>query len=69
MKQIFKTKIAHMLDNGDKLELEAFIEAKSHDDAFAQAKDRLKSVVGELASVAEIEIDMSKVELGAHKHH
>lgn len=69
MKQMFKTKIAHMLDNGDKLELEAFVEATSHDEAFEQAKGRLKSVVSELAGVAEIEIDKSKVELGAHKHH
>jgi len=68
MKQMFKTKIAHMLDNGDKLELEAYVEATSHDDAFGLAKDRLKSVVSELASVTDIEIDKSKVELGAHKH-
>ncbi len=69
MKQMFKTKIGHMLDNGDKLELEAFVEAASHDDAFAQAKERLKSVVSELAGVADIEIDKTKVEFGAHKHH
>lgn len=69
MKQMFKTKIAHMLDNGDKLELEAYVEATSHDDAFGQAKDRLKSVVSELSGMAEIDIDKSKVELGADKHH
>lgn len=68
MKQMFKTKIAHMLDNGDKLELEAFVEAASHDDAFAQAKQRLQSVVAELAGKGEIDIDKTKVETGAHKH-
>ncbi|WP_162742633.1 hypothetical protein [Rhizobium sp. CECT 9324] len=65
---MFKTKIAHMLDNGDKLELEAFVEATSHDDAFAQAQQRLQSVVAELAGKGEIDIDKSKIELGAHKH-
>ncbi|EHS50701.1 hypothetical protein PDO_0230 [Rhizobium sp. PDO1-076] len=68
MKQMFKTKIAHMLDNGDKLELEAFVEATGHDDAFAQAQQRLQAVVAELAGKGEIDIDKSKVELGAHKH-
>ncbi len=68
MKQMFKTKIAHMLDNGDKLELEAFVEATGHDDAFSQAQQRLQSVVAELAGKGEIDIDKSKVELGAHKH-
>lgn len=68
MKQMFKTKIAHMLENGDKLELEAFVEATSHDDAFSQAKQRLHAVVAELAGKPEIDIDKTKVELGAHKH-
>ena len=68
MKQTYKTKIAHMLDNGDKLELEAFVEASGHDDAFAQAKQRFQSVVTELAGAGEIEIDKTKVELGGHKH-
>lgn len=68
MKDMFKTKIAHMLDNGDKLELEAFVEAESHDAAVAAARTRLKAVVTELAGAAEIEIDKTKVELGAHKH-
>jgi hypothetical protein len=37
MKVNYKTKLAHLLDNGDKLELEAFVEANSHDEAFALA--------------------------------
>ena len=68
MTQSYKAKVAHMLDNGDKLEFEAFVEAASHDDAFLKAQARLKDVVKELAGKASIEIDKSKVEFGAHKH-
>jgi hypothetical protein len=68
MTQSYKAKVAHMLDNGDKLEFEAFVEAASHDDAFQKAQVRLKDVVKELAGKASIEIDKSKVEFGAHKH-
>jgi hypothetical protein len=68
MKHTYKTKLAHMLDNGDKLELEAFVEASSHDDAYAQASARLRTVVSQLAQAAHIDIDKTKIELGAHRH-
>lgn len=68
MKQTYKAKVAHMLDNGDKLEFEAFVDAESHDTAVAQAKARLRDVVGQLAKAADIEIDKTKIEMGAHKH-
>ncbi|EKP0299059.1 hypothetical protein JFQ87_001572 [Aeromonas veronii] len=66
--QHFKAKIAHVLDNGDKIEMEAWVEAASHDEAFALAQARFKQVVGELAAMDEIEIDKSKIEMGAHRH-
>lgn len=68
MKQSYKTKLAHMLDNGDKLELEAWVDATSHDDAVALATARFKTVVGELATASTIDIDKTKVEMGAHQH-
>ncbi|MBL1379499.1 hypothetical protein [Zobellella iuensis] len=68
MMQSFKTKVAHLLDNGDKLELEAFVEADSHDHAFTLAQARLKEVVSQLAAAPAIDIDKSKIEQGAHKH-
>lgn len=68
MTQSYKAKVAHMLDNGDKLELEAFVEAVSYDAAFAQTQVRLKEVVMQLAGSASIDIDKSKIEMGAHKH-
>ncbi|MBA4262508.1 MAG: hypothetical protein C0443_10965 [Comamonadaceae bacterium] len=69
MKQSYKTKLAHMLDNGDKLELEAWVDAVSHNEAVELATARFKAVVGELATAgAAIEIDKTKVEMGAHKH-
>ncbi len=68
MKQTFKAKLAHMLDNGDKLEFESFVEASSHDDALAQATTRMRSVIGELAAVASFDIDKTKIEQGAHRH-
>jgi hypothetical protein len=68
MKQNFKTKLTHMLDNGDKLEFESHIEASSHDDALALATTRMRSVIGELASVGSFDIDKTKIEQGAHRH-
>ncbi|MBA3057964.1 MAG: hypothetical protein KJ614_12670 [Gammaproteobacteria bacterium] len=68
MTQTFKAKLAHMLDNGDKLEFESFVEACSHDDALAQASTRMRSVIGELAGAASFDIDKSKIEQGAHRH-
>lgn len=68
MTQSYKTKLAHLLDNGDKLELEAWVDAGSHNEAFELATARFKAVVGELATAASIEIDKTKVEMGAHKH-
>ncbi len=68
MKQTYKAKVAHMLDNGDKLEFEAFVDAENHDTAVTQAKVRLREVIGQLAKASDIEIDKTKVEMGAHKH-
>ncbi len=68
MKQTYKAKLAHMLDNGDKLEFETFVEASGHDDAMAQASTRMKAVIGELAGAATLDIDKTKIELGAHRH-
>ncbi|MBG6073289.1 MULTISPECIES: hypothetical protein [unclassified Polaromonas] len=68
MNQPYKTKLAHMLDNGDKLEFESFVEASSHDDAVAQAKVRLHAVIAALATAETIDIDKTKVEMGAHQH-
>jgi hypothetical protein len=67
MNHTYKAKVAHLLDNGDKLELEAFVDADSHDAAFALARNRLRDVVGRLAAAGTIEIDKSKIELGAAK--
>lgn len=67
MQQTYKAKLAHMLDNGDKLEFESFVEASSHDDAVTQATTRLRSAIAGLATAADIEIDKTKIELGAHK--
>jgi hypothetical protein len=67
MKQTFKAKIAHMLENGDKMEMEAWVEAESHDEAYVLAQTRFKEAVTELASTSEIEIDKSKIEMGAHR--
>jgi hypothetical protein len=64
MKETFKAKIAHILDDGDKLELVCFVEADSHSEAFAAAKVRFSEVVKQLASEPEIEIDKSKIETG-----
>jgi hypothetical protein len=68
MKQNFKTKLTHMLDNGDKLEFEAFVEASSHDNALTLATNRMRSVIAELASVGSFDIDKTKIEQGAHRH-
>lgn len=68
MKQSYKTKLAHMLDNGDKLELEAWVDAATHNEAVELATARFKAVVSELAAAGTIEIDKTKVEMGAHKH-
>lgn len=68
MKQTYKAKLAHMLDNGDKLEFESFVEATGHDDALAQASTRMKAVIGQLATAAAIDIDKTKIELGSHRH-
>jgi hypothetical protein len=68
MTQSYKAKVAHMLDNGDKLEFEAHVDASSHDEAFRKAQGRLQEVVKDLAGKSVIEIDKSKVEFGAHKH-
>lgn len=68
MKQSYKAKLAHILDNGDKLELETFVDAQGHDEAVGLAAARLREVVRELAGLDTIGIDKTKVELGAHKH-
>lgn len=68
MKQTYKAKLAHMLDNGDKLEFESFVEASGHDDAVTQASARLREVIAGLASAGSIDIDKTKIELGAHRH-
>lgn len=68
MKQTYKAKLTHMLDNGDKLEFESFVEASSHDDALAQASGRMKDVIGQLAGSPSIDIDKTKIELGAQRY-
>jgi len=68
MTQSYKTKLAHILENGDKLELEAWVDATSHNEAVALATTRFKLIVSELAAANAIEIDKTKVEMGAHKH-
>lgn len=68
VKQTFKTKLAHMLDNGDKIEFESFVEADSHDAAFETAQSRFSDVVRALSQRGSIEIDKSKIELGVNKH-
>lgn len=67
-RKTYKTKIAHMLDNGDKLELEAFVEAEGHDDAFEQAQARFSAIIQNLSQAGSIDIDRSKVESGTHPH-
>lgn len=64
----FKVKLAHLLDNGDKVEMEAWVEAASHDEAYNAARARFGRAVAQLASATEIEIDKSKIEMGAEKH-
>jgi hypothetical protein len=68
MKSVFKAKLTHMLENGDKLEFEAAVEASSHDEALALATNRMRSVIAELASVGSFDIDKTKIEQGAHRH-
>lgn len=68
MKQTFKTKLAHMCDNGDKIELETFVEAEGHDAAFQMAQARFNEIVRELSQHGSIAIDKTKVELGADQH-
>ncbi len=65
--QTFKAKIAHILENGDKIEMESWVEAESHDAAFKSAQVRFKEAVTTLAETTEIEIDKSKIEMGAHR--
>lgn len=64
MSQHYKAKITHLTDEGDKLELETWVEASSHDAAFDAAKLRLTALIGELSAVDAIEIDKSKIEFG-----
>lgn len=68
MQQTYKVKLTHMLDNGDKFEFESFGSAQGHDDAVNLTTNRLRAAITELASATAIEIDKTKVELGAHKH-
>jgi len=68
MQQTYKAKLTHLLDNSDKLEFESFVEATGNDDAVAKTKARLGAALSQLANTADIEIDKTKVELGAHKH-
>ncbi|MEX2493506.1 MAG: hypothetical protein WD425_17275 [Nitrospirales bacterium] len=63
MTQQFKAKVAHIFDNGDKLELEAHVEADDHNAAFDLACHRFRSVVGELAGTASINIEQTKIEM------
>lgn len=41
----FKVKLAHLLDNGDKVEMEAWVEAASHDEAHNAARARFGKAV------------------------
>lgn len=63
----FKVKLAHLLDNGDKVEMEAWVEAASHDAAYNTARARFGKAVAQLASAPDIEIDKSRIEMGAEK--
>jgi len=62
MPHSYKAEIAHMLDNGDKLELEAHLEADGHDEAFAMAQNRFDNVLRQLAAAGSPEIDRTKIE-------
>lgn len=64
MPHSFKTKIAHVFENGDKIEMEAHLDAEDHQQAFEQARQRFSAAVSELATVESITIDKSKIELG-----
>lgn len=68
MAQTFKAKIAHVLENGDKLELEAWVEAENHEGAYEAAKTRLKEAVTLLSAAPSISADKSKIEMGVQPH-
>tara|TARA_B100000795_G_C22663064_1_gene384838 strand:+ start:419 stop:625 length:207 start_codon:yes stop_codon:yes gene_type:complete len=68
VKETFKVKIAHILDNCDTIELVCFVEGDSYNDALNTAKMRFSEVVKQLADETDIEIDKTKIETGAHKH-
>lgn len=67
MKQLFKTKVTHVLENGDEIEMKAWVEADNHDSAFVLAQSKFKVALAELALIPEIEIDKSKIETGADR--
>jgi hypothetical protein len=61
MSQALKIKLAHMTGNGEKLELETYVEADSFDDAIASARTRFAEILTSV-DAQELSIDKIKVE-------
>jgi hypothetical protein len=67
MTQTYKLKLAHISDDGDKLELHTFVDAPNYDGAFELAKARFQTLLTELSQQPAFDIDQCKIELGTHQ--
>ncbi|WP_022941612.1 hypothetical protein [Psychromonas hadalis] len=66
MKVSFKVKLAHILENGDSIQFECFMEADNHNVAYEAAKLQFLQAIKGLSTETCIEIDKSKIAAGAY---
>lgn len=58
-----KVKITHLLDNGDKLEYETYLDADSSDEALSKATSQMQTMIESLHGQT-FSIDKFKIESG-----
>lgn len=67
--QNYKVKLATLLEDGNKLEFEAHLEADSYQQASAFAEEQFKAAILSVSQQDSISIDKVKLETSTMGHH